>query len=74
MSNDFEKAKTSLVTSTDDCIDTWCTKKGVHKTSLLEWKTIVIIQLHNKIVELENKSVYHEASTNSLRKHKNERH
>ena len=35
----FKKTNTSNVGSIDDCINTWCTKKGISKISLLEWKT-----------------------------------
>ena len=68
-STDFEKAKTSIVEGVHDSINTWFTKKGISKISLLEWKTTEIKQIDNDIVQLKNKSAFYKASTNSPGNH-----
>lgn len=35
--SDFEKVETSIVEGIDNCINTWCTKKGISKISWLQW-------------------------------------
>ena len=63
-----DKTKTSIVEGIDDCINTWCTTKGISRMYLLEWKTTVIKEIGNKITELKNKPACHKASTTWLEK------
>lgn len=64
--NVFEKLITSIVEGMEDCVNTWCSKKEISNISLLEWKTTVIKQTHNKVVELKHKSSHHNASKKNI--------
>ena len=50
---DFKSFKTSKAGSIDDCVNTWCTKKRIWKTSLPEWQTTVTKHTDNKIARLK---------------------
>ena len=67
---DFKSFKTSKAGSIDDCVNTWCTKKRIWKTSLPEWQTTVTKHTDNKIARLKNSSVFHKARKNSKKNYK----
>ena len=45
----WEKAKSTITEGLNDCIDTWCSKHGINKSVLMEWKDRVIDSVDEKI-------------------------
>ena len=54
----WEKAKSTIIKGLNDCIDTWCSKHGIDKSLLMEWKDKVINKVDGKIKTLSNKTSF----------------
>ena len=62
----FQYAKVNILKGLDDCITSWCNKKGVPEVSLFEWKNVVMEEKVDRIKHLKETSVEHKNSLTSL--------
>jgi len=62
----FQYAKVNILKGLDDCITSWCNKKGVPEVSLVEWKNVVMEEVVDRIKHLQETSVEHKKSLTSL--------
>ena len=62
----FEYAKNNISNGLNDCIRSWCDKKGIPEESLTEWKNTVMEEITDRIRDLESTSILHKQSFTSL--------
>ena len=51
-----KKDKSTTIDRLNNCTDTWCSKHGIDKSVLIEWKNKVIDKVKEKIKTLYNKT------------------
>ena len=62
MSVNFKKTRSDLILSLNTCIDNWCAKHGIQKSSLSVWKQYVLKLVYDKILELSRQPKYSSSS------------
>ena len=62
MSINFKETRSKLVFRLKSCIDRWCSKSGIHKSNLSEWKQDVLAFGDDKILGLSRQPRYNTLS------------